>query len=65
MEKIGAPAWFYGPEGQAKIFTDLSDVPAGWQDHPFKVDEVAPAETPSTLAPALQKRGRKPELLDL
>jgi hypothetical protein len=31
------PAWFYGPNGQAKIFDDLKDVPAGWQDHPSKV----------------------------
>lgn len=55
MEKISAPAWFYGPNGQAKIFDDLSDVPAGWQDHPFQVDEK----------PAAAKRKPKPELLDL
>lgn len=33
------PFWMYGPGGAAKIFTSLSDVPEGWQDHPSKVEE--------------------------
>jgi|688.fasta_scaffold1575509_1 hypothetical protein len=60
MQKISAPAWFYGPNGEAEIFNDPSDVPAGWRDHPFKVDETAPAEKR-----AAAKRKPKPELLDL
>lgn len=30
-------AWFYGPNGQAEIFTDPADIPAGWADAPHKV----------------------------
>lgn len=26
--------WFYGPNGEAEIFHDAADVPAGWLDHP-------------------------------
>jgi hypothetical protein len=43
MQKISAPAWFYGPNGEAEIFNDLSDVPAGWRDHPFK-SKAAPLD---------------------
>ena len=43
------PAWFYGPNGQAKIFDDLKDVPNGWQDHPSKVEGI------SAPAPKLEK----------
>lgn len=31
-------AWYYGPDGQARIFDDCSKVPAGWRDHPFAGD---------------------------
>lgn len=31
------PAWFYGPEGQKKIFHRAQDVPSGWADDPNKV----------------------------
>jgi hypothetical protein len=54
MEKINSPAWFYGPNGQAKIFGDPSDVPAGWQDHPSKVGKAkstAPAKKPEPATP--------------
>lgn len=57
MEKTNTPAWFYGPNGQAKIFNDLKDVPTGWQDHPSKVGaaklEKQPmaAPTPTPAAP--------------
>lgn len=30
-------AWFYGPNGEARIFTDARGVPAGWRDKPFRV----------------------------
>jgi len=50
MEKQNTPAWFYGPNGAAKIFDNLDDVPAGWQDHPSKISTTAPviekAQTP-------------------
>lgn len=52
--KTWGPAWFYGPNGAAEIFTRESDVPAGWQDHPSKIGKTgktdlipAPAPTPS------------------
>ncbi|MBA4165521.1 MAG: hypothetical protein C0510_12995 [Erythrobacter sp.] len=50
MEKQNSPAWFYGPNGAAKIFDNPEDVPAGWQDHPSKVGAAAvPLEkTPPT-----------------
>lgn len=52
MEKDNTvPAWFYGPNGAAKIFDDLKDVPTGWQDHPSKVGEVK-LEKPTTTASA-------------
>lgn len=28
------PAWFYGPEGQSRIFDSAEEVPSGWADHP-------------------------------
>lgn len=30
------PAWFYGPDGQARIFDCAEDIPAGWVDAPCK-----------------------------
>ena len=30
-------AWFYGPNGEARIFTDPADIPQGWADAPGKV----------------------------
>ncbi len=29
-------AWFYGPDGEAAIFTDPADIPEGWADAPGK-----------------------------
>lgn len=28
-------AWYYGPDGEARIFRDDADIPAGWRDRPF------------------------------
>lgn len=28
------PAWYYGPNGEAAIFSSKSDVPSGWADTP-------------------------------
>jgi hypothetical protein len=53
MTKVSWPAWFYGPNNQAEIFTAESQVPAGWQDHPSKVTEKpkpAPAPAAATKA---------------
>lgn len=30
------PAWYFGPDGESKIFTSIDDVPEGWLDHPSK-----------------------------
>jgi hypothetical protein len=29
-------AYFYGPQGEARIFHDSADIPAGWRDRPFR-----------------------------
>lgn len=31
------PAWYYGPDDQAKIFHSADEVPQGWETHPSKV----------------------------
>lgn len=36
------PAWYYGPDDAAEIFSSADDVPEGWHDHPSKVGEKAP-----------------------
>jgi hypothetical protein len=28
-------AWFYGPDGDARIFHDDAEIPKGWRDRPF------------------------------
>lgn len=33
------PRWYYGPDGQSKIFERGEEVPEGWEDHPSKVKE--------------------------
>lgn len=38
----GFPSWRYGPEGAAQIFLTAADVPAGWTDHPAKLDGTSP-----------------------
>lgn len=45
MEKF--PSWRYGPGGQSQIFNSEEEVPAGWVDHPHKVEEKAPKASPS------------------
>ncbi len=30
------PSWRYGPNGEAAIFQNAAEVPAGWKDHPKK-----------------------------
>jgi len=33
---MGFPAWFYGPNGEAAIFSTADEIPAGWADAPRK-----------------------------
>ncbi len=40
------PAWYYGPDGEGRIFDRAEDVPEGWQDHPDKAKAVAPKPAP-------------------
>lgn len=35
------PAWYYGPNNQADTFGSPEEVPAGWQDHPSKIEGAA------------------------
>lgn len=36
------PAWYFGPNGEERIFQKIEDVPKGWQDHPSKFKPRAP-----------------------
>jgi len=36
MTKFAGPSYYYGPDGEAKIFHDSDEVPAGWLDDPKK-----------------------------
>lgn len=37
------PAWYYGPNGEAEVFSAKADVPKGWADHPSKAAKAAEA----------------------
>jgi len=50
VTKVSWPAWWYGPEGQGKVFQSADEVPEGWKDTPFK-----PGETPELPAAAKTK----------
>jgi hypothetical protein len=48
------PAWFYGPNNQADTFSSPEEVPAGWVDHPSKIEGekvITPAKTGSGPVP--------------
>lgn len=38
------PAWFYGPDGESRVFDRKDDVPPGWADSPPNKDEEPTAE---------------------
>jgi hypothetical protein len=33
------PSWRYGPDGARRVFQENEPIPAGWVDHPSKVQE--------------------------
>lgn len=49
MKTHSYPAWFYGPNGESRVFHGDGDVPDGWQDHPSKV--ITPERTGSQPLP--------------
>ena len=54
MDNKSWPAWYYGPNNQAKVFSSPEEVPSGWQDHPSKVPPekvITPARTGSAPIP--------------
>lgn len=57
------PAWFYGPEGAARIFERAEDIPEGWADSPAKVGKIHPLDGDRDGAKGgslpKRKRGRK------
>jgi hypothetical protein len=55
MDKQSWPAWFYGPDGASMVCESEADVPAGWQDHPSKVDGVTEQAAPAEKTPATEK----------
>lgn len=69
-DQVTKPAYrsfHYGPDGEARIFTDEADIPEGWEDHPGKVKAPAPKsdkepdDAMATLrAEYAEKMGKKP-----
>jgi len=54
MDNKSWPAWYYGPNNQAEMFSSAEEVPAGWVDHPSKVAPskvITPARTGSAPVP--------------
>lgn len=57
------PSWYYGPDGEAEIFNNASEVPPGWTTDPYR----KPGEPPKpgekldgdALKKALKKKGMK------
>lgn len=42
------PSWYYGPDGEAKIFQREEDVPQGWKNTPYPpAPEKAPEPVPT------------------
>lgn len=57
------PAWYYGPEGEARIFSEEDDVPKGWKDRPFA--EVGPdAPTRADLEKTIEEQAARIEVLE-
>lgn len=57
MPKGDYPRWMYGPGEQSRIFNKDDQIPAGWEDHPSKVEGW---EKPKEEKPASGRgRGRK------
>ena len=53
------PAWFYGPNGEARIFAASDDVPEGWRDSPAAFVEFVAAvpEAAPVVGEIIAKRG--------
>lgn len=55
------PQWFYGLGGQSKLCATPDDVPEGWEDHPYKLEDTqAPKVKTVKLAAAGMTR---PEIM--
>lgn len=63
MENQHWPSWRYGPGGAAGVFASAGEVPAGWKDHPSKVEaktaspHTPPVSVPSGAVPAIDADG--------
>ena len=53
----GFPAWFYGPKGEAEVFQSPEQVPEGWADAPFPVEEAVAEEEAPAPAPEFDHDG--------
>lgn len=51
------PSWFYGPLGEAELFTEAAAVPEDWKTHPSLFEAADPAPAP---APAATKEPKAP-----
>lgn len=65
MNKFLGPTFRYGPNGEAEIFTNSDDVPAGWADSPQKAKaNAAKAAAPVEPPPAPKPTPRRPVRLN-
>jgi hypothetical protein len=56
------PAWYYGPNGEARIFNEGDIVPKGWKDSPKKLAQSEQPAQPEKLKPEKPKKGAKQEV---
>jgi len=61
MSKLTYPAWFNGPDGEAKIFNDPAEVPKGWTSGADK----AVAEVPKKSAAKAEPEAEPESAIDL
>lgn len=54
------PRWYYGPDGQSRIFQRGEEVPEGWEDHPSKVAKVI--EEVEVVDPKAREVGTEPKV---
>jgi hypothetical protein len=53
------PKWAYGPNGASGIFNSEDEIPAGYVDHPSKLDDFV--ETEGVTTPVVSANGAKSE----
>lgn len=62
MTKLTWPAWFNGPNGEAAIFQNESEVPRGWTSGAEKITVAGLREPAVPVAPTLPAGGTVEEI---